>query len=144
MPSSMSHGLPRSQEHLRRQAGCDTYRSNTKQDQVLGDEDIGRDIIIMCIRAGRVGSLTRLNAMEIILHHFETLKVQYIDQSFTQTQRYQDLAPPNLSHQETLLLQSPAEERAIAQNTRRAADRRPVGYQPPSRRTAQPQNPPSW
>lgn len=83
-----------------------------------------------------------LPSMEIILHHFETLKVQYIDQSFTQTQRYQDLAPPDLPHQETLLPQSPAEEPAIAQNTRRAADRRPVGYQPPSRRTAQPQNPP--
>ena len=80
--------------------------------------------------------------MEIILHHFEMLKVRYIDQSFTQTQCHQDLAPPDLPHQGTLLPQSPAEEPSSAQNPRRAADRRPVGYQPPSRRTAQPQNPP--
>ena len=81
-----------------------------------------------------------LPSMEIILHHLETLKIQYVDQSNTQTQHYQDLALQDLPNQETPLPQSPAEEPAIAQNTRRAADRRPVGYQPPSRRTARSQN----
>ena len=77
-----------------------------------------------------------LPSMEIILHHLEMLKTQYVDQSHTQTSRYQDLAPQDLSHQETPRPQSPDEEPTIAQNTRRAADRRLVGYQPPSRRTA--------
>jgi hypothetical protein len=83
-----------------------------------------------------------LPSMEIILHHLETLKAQYVDQSVAQTSRYQDLARQDLSYQETPLPQPATEEPTIAQNTRKAADRRPVGYQPPCRRTAQSHNPP--
>lgn len=75
--------------------------------------------------------------MEFILHHLETLKTQYVDLPVADAYRYQDLAPQDLSSQEIPAPSSPVvEELAIAQNIRRVADRRPIGYQPPPRRPA--------
>jgi hypothetical protein len=84
-----------------------------------------------------------LPSMELILHHLETLKTQYTDPPNPETHNHQGLAPQDIPRQDTPPLHPPAaeEEPTATRNTRHAAQRRPVGYQPPPRRAAQPTNP---
>jgi hypothetical protein len=82
-----------------------------------------------------------LPSMEMILHHLESLKseysvasssdVHYGPQGLTSRQLVAEgTSPPNGIETET----------TVAQNTRRVAERRPIGYLPTSRRPGQPQS----
>lgn len=74
-----------------------------------------------------------LPSIEFILQHFETLKSQYVDLPNLETQDDQNPLIQEPPPHDPPPPATPQLEPAIAHSTRRAADRRPVGYQPPTR-----------